>query len=389
MLADRSCWFSRLKTARRRCVPIHLRPAHAIEVPAGEWRTRARRNLGIGGRVLSLLLVLVGLPLVAAPPAHGASGDYGQVLGANQRSCPDTNCGSINWISSGSWVQAWCWRDAGSYNGTQRWFRVHYNGSDGWVSASQIGNPQPSVPYCSDLRPGEALYANESVWSANGAFRLTMQGDGNLVLYGPSGAMWASMTFGTWLWAVMQGDGNFVVYTSGGTAVWNTGTGFGGAFMVVQSDGNFVMYQGGSALWATSWHERPGGAATVSTNQGAAGNCTQYALERWHDFWAQHLYPAFRGYTDAYQFASHIIGWQVLGSPVTQSIVVFQPNVQGSGSIGHVAWVDGMQPRADGTYIHVWEMNFREADGTGGFNRVSQRWVKHVGGMSYIPAPAI
>src|SRR5687768_7006855 len=41
-------------------------------------------------------------------------------------------------------------------------------------------------------------------------------------------------------------------------------------------------------------------------------------------------------------------GWLVHNSPATQSMVVFEPGVQGASSQGHVAWVDFMQPRSDG-----------------------------------------
>ena len=63
-------------------------------------------------------------------------------------------------------------------------------------------------------------------------------------------------------------------------------------------------------------------------------------------------------------------------------MVVFEPNTQGSGSVGRVAWTDGVQYRSDGYWIHVVEMNRR------GYGVVSDRWVKHVGGISYIPAPS-
>jgi hypothetical protein len=55
---------------------------------------------------------------------------------------------------------------------------------------------------------------NASIRSQDGRFVLVLQGDGNLVLYGPQGQpLWASNTAGhSDVWdAVMQGDGNFVV----------------------------------------------------------------------------------------------------------------------------------------------------------------------------------
>jgi hypothetical protein len=92
--------------------------------------------------------------------------------------------------------------------------------------------------------------------SCDGRFRFQLQGDNNLVLYGPRGAMWARGQNSGANKASMQGDGNFVLYRpngSGETAVWASGTaGHNGAFLVVQNDGNVVIYTpGGTPVWAT------------------------------------------------------------------------------------------------------------------------------------------
>ena len=64
-----------------------------------------------------------------------------------------------------------------------------------------------------------------------------------------------------------------------------------------------------------------------------------------------------------------------------EPVVVFPRS--SSSPLGHVAWVDGMAPRSDGTYIHIWEMNFH------GLGVIDQRWVKVTPGLSFITAPAI
>jgi hypothetical protein len=98
---------------------------------------------------------------------------------------------------------------------------------------------QPSVPYCSELKSGETLFAGQSVWSANGSYRLIMQSDGNLVVYGPGGALWSARTTGAaGARVVMQSDGNLVVYDQWNRPVWYTGTGNPGARFVVQNDSN-------------------------------------------------------------------------------------------------------------------------------------------------------
>jgi len=96
-----------------------------------------------------------------------------------------------------------------------------------------------------------------TVRSGDGRYLLAMQGDGNLVLYGPSGrAIWAtSWRTGAWQsqeFVVFQGDGNLVTY-GGGRAIWASGTGGSGAgAFAVQSDGNLVIYRGSTPVWASN-----------------------------------------------------------------------------------------------------------------------------------------
>lgn len=102
-----------------------------------------------------------------------------------------------------------------------------------------------------------SLRRGMSVRSSDGRYLFAMQGDGNLVLYGPSGrALWAT-SWATGAWpaqesVIFQGDGNLVTY-GGGRAIWASGTaGRGGNQFVVQSDGNLVIYGGGRAIWASN-----------------------------------------------------------------------------------------------------------------------------------------
>jgi hypothetical protein len=107
------------------------------------------------------------------------------------------------------------------------------------------------------LQANEALGPNESRTSVDGRFTLIYQGDGNLVLYYGSSALWSSNTWGTAPGqAIMQGDGNLVVYDASGQPRWDSHTwGNPGAYLVVQSDGNLVIYNSVYPLWAsnTNW----------------------------------------------------------------------------------------------------------------------------------------
>ena len=97
------------------------------------------------------------------------------------------------------------------------------------------------------------LSAGQSIHSPDGRFTLIMQSDGNLVLYGPDGALWHTVTYGSGSdnHASLQTDGNFVVYTADGTPVWNSNTAnHPGSFLALQNDGNLVIYgASGAAIW--------------------------------------------------------------------------------------------------------------------------------------------
>jgi hypothetical protein len=106
-----------------------------------------------------------------------------------------------------------------------------------------------------DMQPGEVLPPDQPLTSANGRYSFVYQGDGNLVLYDASAALWASATDGTSIGAcVMQGDGNLVIYDAGAIPVWAPGTSqFAGSRLVVQDDGNVVCYApDGTPVWATN-----------------------------------------------------------------------------------------------------------------------------------------
>jgi len=103
------------------------------------------------------------------------------------------------------------------------------------------------------LGEGRTLGANSKLMSMDERYSLIMQGDGNLVLYGPEGALWATSTVGVSNpRLVMQSDSNLVLYGGDNSARWATGnTTFKGASLVVQNDGNIVVYdRNGVALWS-------------------------------------------------------------------------------------------------------------------------------------------
>jgi hypothetical protein len=131
---------------------------------------------------------------------------------------------------------------------------------------------QVSVNLCTDLNSGWRLNSGESLFSALGGFRLTMQDDGNLVLYAiddmklPAEILhvfdytpdvmklyakpiWSTGTHvpkdghGCGSSCSMEEDGNLVVYDQAGRPCFETHTaGHPGSYLRLQSDGNLVVY---------------------------------------------------------------------------------------------------------------------------------------------------
>jgi hypothetical protein len=102
------------------------------------------------------------------------------------------------------------------------------------------------------LTEGQKLVRGESLTSSNGAYTLTLQDDGNLVLASRGQAIWSSSTNGQdVVRAELQPDGNFVVYTAD-KPVWHTDTkGKKNVRLVLQDDRNLVLYAADGPAWST------------------------------------------------------------------------------------------------------------------------------------------
>ena len=116
------------------------------------------------------------------------------------------------------------------------------------------------------LSNGETLTRGQDRRSTDGRFQFIYQTDGNVVLYGPNGAIWNNGKGGVASdRLVMQGDGNLVLY-NGGSAVWSTGTGGGSsARLIVGNDGNTYILTATGATWATNtanWSSTAGAGLT-------------------------------------------------------------------------------------------------------------------------------
>ncbi|WP_454561307.1 LysM peptidoglycan-binding domain-containing protein [Mycobacterium haemophilum] len=117
------------------------------------------------------------------------------------------------------------------------------------------------------LIEGQQLVRGESLASHNGAYTLTLQDDGNLVLASRGQALWSTSTTGqNVVRAEVQRDGNFVLYTAD-KPVWDTHTeGKKDVKLVLQDDRNLVLYAADGPAWSTHTEtENPPPAAAEPT----------------------------------------------------------------------------------------------------------------------------
>ncbi len=102
------------------------------------------------------------------------------------------------------------------------------------------------------LAIGEKLQRGDSLTSRNGAYTLTLQDDGNLVIAARGEAVWATGTNGQDAQRLeVQKDGNCVLYTSD-KPIWHTDTkGAKDVRLILQDDRNLVLYGFDGVAWAS------------------------------------------------------------------------------------------------------------------------------------------
>ena len=112
---------------------------------------------------------------------------------------------------------------------------------------------------CGSAHAGQVMTQGEKYASCNGTYSLHMQTDGNLVLYNGTSPVWGTNTYGTpdeegnvADYISMQGDGNLVVYAYGSTptVLWSSQTyGNNGAYLNISNSGVLAIYnQSGSLI---------------------------------------------------------------------------------------------------------------------------------------------
>ncbi|KAJ5703723.1 hypothetical protein N7493_010861 [Penicillium malachiteum] len=108
----------------------------------------------------------------------------------------------------------------------------------------------------STIGPGEWLKPQTSLYSTDGNTELRMQSDGKIAIYRDGECVWQNTAEqrDDVKGIIDQDDGNFCMYTEDGTPIWATNTGGQGnsnTFLTVQNDGNVVLYKVSEVLWAS------------------------------------------------------------------------------------------------------------------------------------------
>jgi hypothetical protein len=117
-------------------------------------------------------------------------------------------------------------------------------GPQGAVWSSLLGFAQNT------LSLGQSLGTNQFIISPDGAYRAILQSDGNFVVYGPNGATWATGTYGQKVTSVSVRNGSLTL-SAGRRVSWFTSTARTGATqLVMQNDGNLVLYGPSGAVWS-------------------------------------------------------------------------------------------------------------------------------------------
>lgn len=103
------------------------------------------------------------------------------------------------------------------------------------------------------LEGGQRLLPGEALTSASGKYTFMLQTDGNLVLYREPDrvVLWRSGTNGKPVeFAAMQRDGNLVIYGPQG-AIWSSRTGGRAGAVLTVTDRGSVVIQAMTRVWST------------------------------------------------------------------------------------------------------------------------------------------
>lgn len=247
--------------------PAALASARASTLPAGQQLQAGQELVSTGGQYALAMQTDGNLVIYGNGCVLWASGTAGS--GSNDDLSMQGDGNLVIYTAAGKAV----WASGTTGSGTANYLNMQADGN--LVVYTSTAKPvwASGVSNADQLCAPDSMALDQYLQSPNGQYKLLMQDDGNLVIYGNGKATWASNTVGAGGSSLnMQGDGNLVIYTSGGKAVWSTGTsGTGnGNRLVMQNDGNLVVYSSiGRAVWASN--TAGGSQLTMGTWGGTAG----------------------------------------------------------------------------------------------------------------------
>lgn len=131
------------------------------------------------------------------------------------------------------------------------------------------------------------LRTDEKLTSPDGRYEAVMQGDGNFVVYGPTGATWATGTVGqAGAYVRIQDDGNLVVYNASGGAPWASDTSDPGRRvperLTLDNNGFLGMYvAAGYTIWGNGRDTLYAGQQLKSTKELKSKNNLYTAAMQW------------------------------------------------------------------------------------------------------------
>jgi bacillolysin len=134
---------------------------------------------------------------------------------------------------------------------SRSWSSYSYDAADNRNTRNQVY--QGTLGSADALATYEFMVPQQDLVSGDSRMRLAFQSDGNLAVWFGSTLLWHAGTYGGQASVLtMQSDGNLVLYGGAYVPVWTSGTGgHPGARLVMQSDGNLVIFDGATPIWST------------------------------------------------------------------------------------------------------------------------------------------
>jgi hypothetical protein len=118
-----------------------------------------------------------------------------------------------------------------------------------------------------ELSSDSSLFKGDYLLSSDGQSSLIFQEDGNVVYYSSLRKIWETNTMGSFAKRLtMQPDGNLVLYDNDDRPLWYSSS-FNpnnSSKLVLQSDGNMVIYSGQQGLWSIGYVNNPNLFASVT-----------------------------------------------------------------------------------------------------------------------------